>query len=357
MLKYEEIPLAEGYSYEVDNRDDNSWYDVLRGFDDANLFQTWAFAEVAAGRRNLCAVLLKQKGEIVAAGLVRIKRVPILGIGLAYVHRGPLWRRRGVERNINDLRQALRALRNEFVCKRGLTLRVHPVLFDDDPFAASILAEESFDQVQNQIRDQTILMDLTPSIDDLRKGFDHKWKQDLKRAEENHLHVTEGTDDCLVDQVIPLYEEMVSRKSFTGSKGIYKFKEIQARLPEDFKIRISLCMADEEVCAGVAWSAIGEMGVLLYAATSNAGRLCKASYLLQWKVVNHLRQQGCVCYNLNGIDPIKNPGTYRFKKRLGGSHGREVFYLGKFDASAGSLSGSLIRLRDKIRLRRRKRQP
>ena len=357
MSRGKTLLLAEGYSYEADTLNEHSWHQLVQRFEDANVFQTWAYAEAEAEKRNLSPLILTCNGERVAAALVRFKRLPVFGIGLAYVHRGPMWRRRGVEIRVEHFRQILRALRNEFVCRRGLTLRINPELFDDDVQGLNaVIGEEGFAPVRNQVRNRTILMDLTPPLTVLRQGLGRNWKRNLKRAEEGHLQVIEDTDEGLIEKVIAIYEEMVSRKSFIGSGSIYRFRQIQARLPEDLKMKIMLCMSNGEVCAGLVWSAIGEMGIELHAATSNAGTQSGGSHLLRWKLVEKLKQQNAVCYNLNGIDPIKNPGTYRFKKELAGGHGRDVFYLGKFDASAGFLSELLIQLRDAIRTQKKMRQ-
>ena len=56
---------------------------------------------------------------------------------------------------MDTFRQAVRALRNEFVCKRGLVLRLFPLLFDDDaPCFASMLAEEGFVSRGEETREQ-----------------------------------------------------------------------------------------------------------------------------------------------------------------------------------------------------------
>ena len=199
-------------------------------------------------------------------------------------------------------------------------------------------------------------MDLTPSLEVLRQGMGRNWKRNLKRAEESHLEVIEDTDEGLIERVIAIYERWYPGNPLVApgrSTGSDKFR---TGLPEALKMKIMLCMFNGEVCAGLVWSAIGKTGIELHAATSNAGTLIGGSHLLRWKLVERLKQQNAVCYNLNGIDPIKNPGTYRFKKELAGGHGRDVFYLGKFDASAGFLSKLLIQLRDAIRTRKKMRQ-
>jgi lipid II:glycine glycyltransferase (peptidoglycan interpeptide bridge formation enzyme) len=344
-------PLAAGYSYKVDAANEQSWYELLRSFDDGTFSQTWAYAVTEEGPRNIRPLLLFENGEVVAAALVRFRRLPVFGFGLAYVHRGPMWRRKGAEVNVENFRQVLRALRNEFVCVQGLTLRINPSLFDDNPFGlSSIITEEGFSCTPNQPQVRTILMDLNPSIDELRQGMKRNWKRNLRHAENSTLEVIEGARDALVDDLIIIYKEMVSRKFFAASESIYKFKQIQNMLPDDLKLKIMLCRSEGKTCAGLAWSEIGDTGIEMYAATGNAGMQSSGSHLLRWKLIEKLKMQGVSCYDLNGINPARNPGTYRFKAELAGNHGRDVFYLGKYDASPGFLSASLIRFRDMLKI-------
>jgi hypothetical protein len=344
--------LAAGYTYEVDEMNESRWNQLLLGFADSSINQTWAYAAVVAGRRNMCHLVLKLNGAVAAIAEVRLKRLPVLGLGIAYVGWGPMWRRAGAEANLEDFRQAVRALRNEFSCRRGLTLRVFPLAFDGDPYGLStILAEEGFSATGKEAEDRTLLIDLSLPLDVLHAAVARKWKQKLRQAEEHELEVIEGTGEELVDGFQAIYNEMVSRKLFDAPKGIGYFRQLQAQLPPEHKMKIMLCKSPEGICAGLVWSAMGEHAIDLYAATSNLGTQTCGSYLLRWRLLEKLQQLGISIYNLNGINPEKNPGTYRFKRDLAGKLGRDVYYLGKFDADAGWLGHALIQVAEVLRKR------
>src|ERR1019366_1943452 len=112
--------LDPGYSAEVDTVDEATWHQLLKGFADANIYQTWPYAQVICGRRNMSHLVLRKDGAVAAIAQARIKKVPFINIGIAYVHWGPLWRRGTGESDVDTFRQAVRALRNEFACQRGL---------------------------------------------------------------------------------------------------------------------------------------------------------------------------------------------------------------------------------------------
>lgn len=51
-------------------------------------------------------------------------------------------------------------------------------------------------------------------------------------------------------------------------------------------------------------------------------------------------------YNLNGINPAANPGSYHFKKGIAGKSGKDVHYLGRFDCYSGKISAALAHTAD-----------
>ncbi len=343
-------PLDAGYASQVDQVAEAAWHGLLGLFDDANTYQTWPYGEVVSGQNKLSHLILKYEGEVAAIAQARIARVPFINVGIAYIQWGPIWRRSAAPATIETFRQAVRALRNEYVCKRGLALRLFPVLFDDSSSCFSqILAEEGFSSLGESLRGRTILMDLQPPLTALREGMARNWKRNLKQAEQNELETIEGTGDELFERFIPIYKQMVTRKNFVEPNNIHQFKSIQARLPEQFKMKIMLCRSGGETCAGLIWSQMGKMGVELFAATSDAGMKKKGSYLLRWKLVEKLKQNGIAVYNLNGINPAVNPGVFKFKSELAGKNGKDVRYVGRFDSNAGVVTRFCVGFGDALR--------
>ena len=142
---------------------------------------------------------------------------------------------------------------------------------------------------------------------------------------------------------------MVSRKRFVEFNDINEFRSIQGLLPEKFKMKIMLCRSGDELCAGLVCSAIGKTAIYLFGATSNTGMKSRGSYLLHWKLIEWLKQNRFSVYDLHGIDPVRNPGTYKFKNDLAGKNGKEVFFLGRFDSYANVLSYWCVECGDTLR--------
>lgn len=346
--------LDPGYTSEVDVVDEQKWYQILQEFNDANIYQTYAIGAGSCHRRNISHLILKKEGEVVAAAQARITRIPLLKVGAATIQAGPLWKRGCSEPDPEVFRQAVRALRNEYVCTRGLVLRLFPDLHSDDvPCFSSALADEGFSQAPTGVRNRTIVMDLSPSFEELYAGLGRNWKKNLKIANRGRLELIEGTSDDLFEAFLGIYKEMVVRKTFVSFADINKFRRTQASLPENFKMIIMLARSHEGLCAGVICTAIGKSATYLFGATSNTGLKSSGSYLLQWKLIEKLKERGFSTYDLGGIDPLRNPGTYKFKKDLAGVNGRDVNLLGRFDSDPGPVSYAFVNLGEGLKALRR----
>ena len=338
--------MAGNYHAEIDTIDKKKWYDVIRNFDDANIYQTWAYDEIRCGRKNISHMILKQDGKIVAAAQLRLARIPVMNVGVAYCRWGPLFKPMERDEHLEAFAQAIRALRNEYACRRGLALRIYPFLFDDESEKyLPVLKQEGFDPLGKGKRDRTLIIDLRPKLEDLRKGLNQKWRNSLNRAERNGLEVIEGDGDDFFEMFIEkLYRPMVARKKFVEPNDINEFRMMQQQLPHDFRMKIILCRLEGELCAGSIFSAMGSLGVYLFGATNDVGMQSNGSYLQQWRFIEWMKERQFTRYDLNGINPETNPGTYKFKEGLCGKNGKDVQFLGQFQTCTSFLSSLSVKI-------------
>ena len=325
--------LSDRFTAETDSLDQGQWSAVLQDFADANIYQTWAYGVARSGPSHLSRLVLKRDEHIVAAVQARLAGLPNLRLGLAYIRWGPLWKRRDGEMEEEVFRQMIRAVRNEYAICRGLVVRLLPNLCAEveEPYSR-MLEEEGYEFKRGVQQYRTILMDARPPLSDLERGFHQKWRKHLNRARQNNLEIVEGEDHNLLEALGAIYNEMVDRKQFAGRADIAIYRRAQQALDRHERMWTILCKADGEVLAGALFSALGDTAVDLFRATSNRGVKTYGSYLVQWRVLEHLKQRGCQYYNLNGVNPARNPGGYQFKSQLAGKHGREVDFLGTFDS-------------------------
>ena len=172
--------------------------------------------------------------------------------------------------------------------------------------------------------------------------MDQKWRNCLNRAEKNGLEVIEGEEDALFDEITKIHMEMANRKGLTDLGDVEHLKKVQRYLPPGYKLRVILCRLNGEIHAGAIFSAIGNTAVYLVGATSNAGMKSNGSYIIQWTFIKWLKENGFRYFDLNGINPEVNPGTYHFKRGLAGKKGMDVEFLGKFQVADNPLSALVV---------------
>jgi hypothetical protein len=334
--------LDAEYSVSLNFFDKHSWHKIMNCFQDANLYQIPSYDTVRYGQTGVAHITLKKANTVVAAAQVRIMQ-PIFKIGIAYVLWGPVWRRLDVPEDVQVFRQAIRALRNEFSLRRGLVLRIYPLAFygkDDD--LKQILTDEGFSFHDDGKSHRTLIMNLEPSLQEIRAGLDQKWRNCLNRAIKNGLEIIQGEDEILFQEVTKIYLEMVRRKGLVDLSDIGHLIKVQRDLPPELKLKVILCRLNGEICAGAIFSAIGTTAVYLVGASSNAGLKSNGSYMVQWAFVEWIKEKGLRYYNLNGINPETNPGTYHFKRGLAGKKGIDVELLGKYQVADNRLSSYVI---------------
>jgi hypothetical protein len=343
-------PLPSDFRVEVDGVTGAAWHGLVSQFDDANIYQLWQLAETGRRADDVSRLVLRQGDEVVAAAELRLFCLPLTRSGVAYLRWGPLWRRTGRTPDPEHFRLALRALRTEYVERRGMVLRLNPRLFTGEHAdRIESLTQEGYSLLPPASAEQTLIMDLSPTVEQLRAGMDKKWRNCLSKSEREGLTLESGTSDALFDLFTPIYDEMVQRKQFAPTADLARHRRIQATLPEDLKMGVIVARHQGRPCAGAIYSAIGDTALYLFGATNDVGMRTSGSYLVQWELLNTLKRHGIREYDLHGINAESNPGTYRFKKGLAGKHGREVSFVGPSQCFAPSLTNYSLLLADHLR--------
>ena len=336
---------GSGWCAEIDrvNRDD--WSRTIDQFDDVSVYQTWSYGGIRWGEKNLSHLVLKRDNEVLGAAQLRIVRPTRFKFGIAYLRWGPLFERRGKPVDCEATHCMARFLEQEYVEKRKLFLRVLPNAFGGTQRAAAI--EAAFGRFTREPIDseniyRTFLLDLSPSIEDLRKKLDKKWRNQLSAAERNNLQIVRGQvgSGDLYQTFCLMYDQMQQRKTFETTVDVHEFGRIQQDLPESQRMQVLICQDQGRPVAGFVGSAMGDTGIYLLGATSDAGLKSKGGYLLQWTFIQWLKENGFKWYDLGGIDPEKNPGVYHFKRGLSGS---DVTQISPMFASRSVLSSTIAK--------------
>jgi lipid II:glycine glycyltransferase (peptidoglycan interpeptide bridge formation enzyme) len=331
------------WQIEVDRATPEAWAGMLDCFEDANIYQTWSYGAVRWGRKNLSHLVLKRNGDVVAMAQLRIVRPTKLNFGMAYLRWGPQCHRRGRELDAEVAVGMAHALREEYVGKRRLLLQILPNAFIGT--RRGMLFQSAFSSFTQDASTpanlhRTFVLDLTPPLDELRKNLDAKWRNKLTQSEKKGLKVTAGTSIDQYRTFCQMYNEMFKRKAFETTVDVEEFGQIQESLPDSQRMRILICEQNGVPVAGIVSSAMGDSGIYLLGATSDDGLNSKGAYLLQWTMIQWLKENGHRYYDLGGINPEGNAGVYSFKKGLSGT---DVSQLSPLVACENVVSSTVVR--------------
>jgi lipid II:glycine glycyltransferase (peptidoglycan interpeptide bridge formation enzyme) len=330
------------YEVEVDRASPAKWSAMLDLFHDANLYHTWSYGAVRWGSKSLSHLVVKRNGEVLGMAQLRIIRPTSLKLGIAYLRWGPLCHRRGAGLDPETVSRMARALKEEYVSKRRLLLRVLP-----NAFVGSRRAEvfqSSFagfvpERHTATNRYRTFLLDLARPLEELHGNLDKKWRNALTRSQKNGLKIVAGGGSEEYQSFCQMYNQMRKRKGFVSSVDVEEFGRIQQDLPESHRMRIMICVREGVPVAGIVSSAMGDSASYLLGATSNDGLNAKGAYLLQWTLIQWLRENDFKWYDLGGIDPERNPGVYHFKSGLSGI---DVSHMSPLVACNSVLTSALV---------------
>lgn len=334
---------TSGWQVEVDGATPAEWSQMLDLFDDANIYQTFAYGGVHWGGKNLSHLVLKRNGEVLGIAQLRIVRPTPLKFGMAYLRWGPLWERRDKPLDPEVPTIMARALEEEYVGKRRLFLRVLPNAFAGSPRAAAMQAafgRFTREPVVANNTYRTFVLDLGPTLEELRKALDSKWRNRLVSAEKNNLRVVTGHSSEEYRTFCEIYSQMRKRKAFETTVDVEEFARIQKELPEAHRMQILICEDRGVPVAGLVVSAMGDSAIYLLGATGDGGLNSKGTYLLHWTLIKWLKENSVKWYDLGGIDPEKNPGVYHFKRGLSGM---DVCQINPLVACDSAISSAVVR--------------
>jgi lipid II:glycine glycyltransferase (peptidoglycan interpeptide bridge formation enzyme) len=331
----------------VDGTTPAEWGSLAAAFADHNLYQTWHFGACRAAEMHaeVSRLIVRRDDAVIGLAQARIKRLPVIGAGVAHVLFGPLWRR--PDAMPADLQVVLEAVRDEYATRRGLNLQIVPNLPEADMpgDAADTFAAAGFERDPLVESYRTFRLDLTPPLEELRKGLAQKWRNGLNQAERNRASVVASSDPSAMAAFESLYVEMKARKAFETDVSIELFRTLQDTLPAAERPLVLLATVDDQPVAGHVSSTLGDTSLYLLGASNETGRTHKAAYLLQWQAIVRARELGKRWYDLGGIDPAANPGSHHFKAGVGG---QECRYVGQYCAAGGCASRCLTPLAARV---------
>jgi hypothetical protein len=322
---------------DVRRLDRMEWEAAVQDFRDHSYRQCWAYGVALAAKRSAVSehVAIEHDDALVGLADVRVKKLPVIGGGLAYVSGGPLVRAGDDE--LDRLGHCVDALVREFVDRRGLTLRLQPAVGDEEHNAAVAdrLIHAGFRATEHGLY-RTVLLDIERDPDALMASLSKDWRQNIRRGERKGVEIGFGAELERFETFSGMLEELRARKAFDVDLDDRFFAAVQADLPEQERLIVGIASVDGVAVAGNVTTIHGDTAVYLLGATTDAGLRSQASYVLHWRTIELLRERGISWYDLGGIDPEANPGVADFKLR---TNGLDVTAAGPFERSPDGARG------------------
>lgn len=165
----------------------------------------------------------------------------------------------------------------------------------------------------------TVVLDLTPSMDDLRAQLDGRWRYSLARAEESDLTIHRvGTN---AGQYRWLLDAEMQQREQRGLHGLpLHFFDLYVPSRQQPAKTILTMRADQgrDRAAGMMFLIHGQAATYQVGWTGDIGREHHAHNLILWRAIKELRERGVRVLDLGGVNTTRSAGIARFKIGTGG---------------------------------------
>jgi hypothetical protein len=320
-------------------RDATRWDDVLRAAPQADLLQSWQWGEFKRQTGSWMPLRLLALHDGVPCAGAQVLSRGVAGARFLYAPRGPWWT------DADGVTALVRWLRRHHGWRAPL-LRADPPVTD-----AAALVKCGFRLAPRQVQPRaTIVVDLTPSEEQILASFDGQVRYSARLAERKGVEIVEGGAER-IEEFWRLLAATAERKSFVERPLTY-YRTLMDLYAAD--ARVLLARYQDTTIAGAVIATFGRTAYYLYGA-SGGDRSVKPAELLQYRAMEWAKRHGAAAYDMWGVPAHPgegNPlyGVYRFKSGFGG---RMVTYPGALDVALwpvpSRLPGAVEALALKIR--------
>jgi len=185
----------------------------------------------------------------------------------------------------------------------------------------------------------TVLVDLTPPLDDILSAMKPKCRYNIGLAQKRgvlvrgHEDSAAGDGSCKQDVPggIEVFYRLLKETALRDGIAVHGVEYYRALFEEAYsssqiiptQLRLYTAAHEGDDIAAIVALFRGKQALYLYGASSNIKRNLMAPYALQWKAIQDAKDFGCEVYDLFGIPPDESPGhpmagLYRFKTGFGG---------------------------------------
>ena len=275
----------------------------------AALQQDWAYGACMQliGVPVWRARVLREGEPIALAQFIGRRLGPLATFALC--SRGPVWLQ---DLSAADKAQAYRALRQSMPLSRPRFAFFSP----DEPLHSE-LGLPSWRRVITGYA--TVMLDLTPSLEELRAKLEGRWRNRLVAAESSDLLVHKvGTNPAQYRWVLEQENQQREQRGFQGLPVGFMDHYIQSRKAPARTVLTLRADQGRERVAAMLFLLHGSVATYQVGWSDDTGRDLNAHNLLLWHAIEALKQRGIRQLDLGGVNTARSAGIARFKLGTGG---------------------------------------
>lgn len=288
------------------------WYDVYVRLPRTNIVQSYAYAKAIRQihfQNTSFGAIHNTARDII--GLVQMQNLSSFGFKRTFIDRGPLWLAPNPEADQNFWSVIARQYPARFLHKRRFIPEI-----ESTPDAQTMFDNLEFKKTGEGY--QTIWLDLTPPLEDIKNGFDKKWRNSLHRAQRENLNIQIDTDAQMLGPLLKNYMLDRAQKKYAGASPKFIRAMEGYKSEHDNSFIVSACDDTGIPIAMMYFWRHGPSATYQIGWANDLGRKTSAHYAMMWRAIEHLKSMGVRNLDLGGINPDTAPGMTKFKSGLGG---------------------------------------
>ncbi|MDP6603916.1 MAG: GNAT family N-acetyltransferase [Rhodospirillales bacterium] len=320
----------------------DAWSRLTETVSGLSFVQGWEYGEAKArtGPWRVERGEFHENGRRVGVFQTLLRTLPLgLSGGLAWVNRGPL--ATGGDGTGEWTAAMLGALARHYVGERRHYLLVAPPLID------GALAPEAARSAGFRPTEwpgwASGVIDLTASLDDLRRGLGRSWRTRLNKAERAGPDVAQGCDEELFEHVLAGHARAVAEKGFATTLDGRFLRVLQELLPPERKMVSFVAFEDALPIGWTLFARYASTAEYIVGGVTETGRRRDANRVLLWRALAAMKDAGVRTFDMGGMDDANTPpGIYDFKRAMGAAPYR---LEGELEAGSGRMLDRLVRHR------------
>lgn len=203
-------------------------------------------------------------------------------------------------------------------------VRVSPFLEDSILMRESFRAEGFKPAPMHVLAENTWILDLAPSEEELFKQMRPTTRNLIRRGEREGVEIRMTQDEAAIDRLVALLQETAERHKFVPFSKRYIQAEFDA-FKEGGDVQVFEAYFEGKMVSSAVIFFCGDTAIYRHSGSSTEKIKCQPSYFLQWNVIKEAKKRGLKYYNFWGIAPngssSKHPfaGITTFKTGFGGA--------------------------------------